>query len=437
MLSPADHRLVRRDVDLVGLGLLLDTDALAAALISQFPDLDLSQVKKTYIRYKPATNCIVSYELTIAQTTVLAYAKAVTSQKKLEKYYQRPGVIQDCGIGRTVFRQEGIIFSVLPNDNALKQLPKLFDPRSRQEILQKLLPDHPDVSQGTLKTLRYKPERRYVAQLCVGEQKLAVVKAYTNKNYQQAQINANAFNSIAQLQILPKLAHCQGDRFLVFPWINASPLSDLITTSQANWEKITQTGIFLAQLHKQSAKHLNFLSRSDEAKNLLLLSSDLSWLCPQWKHRIQTIAVQLSIALLNAPPINLPIHGDFNAEQVLLNPTTNDITFIDFDCAVRSDPATDLGSFIAKLIQAELRGLLSTEQREKLSASLIAGYRTAAPELISDYWIQVYTAIALLRLASEPFRYCEFDWLEKIDTILCCIEKLIHQLPGDQFYCPA
>ena len=46
MLLPADDYLIRRDVDLVGLGLLLDTDALATTLVAQFPHLDLSQVKK-------------------------------------------------------------------------------------------------------------------------------------------------------------------------------------------------------------------------------------------------------------------------------------------------------------------------------------------------------------------------------------------------------
>ncbi|MFQ4142301.1 aminoglycoside phosphotransferase family protein [Chlorogloeopsis sp. ULAP02] len=439
MLSPADYHLIRRDVDLSGLRLVLDTDALAAVLVAQFPDLNLSQVKRTYIRYKPATSCIVSYELMIAQTTVLAYAKAVTSADKLEKYSQRPGVIQDFGIGRTVLKREGIIFSVLPNDNALKQLPKLFDPQLRQKRLQKLLLDRPDLSQAALKTLRYKPERRYVAQLDAGEQGQAVVKAYTSSNYQQAQVNANAFDSIAPLQIVPELGHSNRDRLLAFPWIVGSPLSQLITTSKAKWEKITQTGIALAQLHQQHPKHLNFLSRHDEATNLLLLASDLSWLCPQWKNRIQAIAVQLSTALLNARPINFPIHGDFNAEQVLWSPNTNDITFLDFDRAVRSDPAADLGSFIAKLMQDELRGVLSAEQREQIAADLIAGYRTAAPELISEDQIQLYTAIGLLRLGADPFRYCEFDWLEKIDTILCRIEQLMNRLPFDRFHssCPA
>ncbi|AUC61596.1 hypothetical protein AA637_10780 [Cyanobacterium sp. HL-69] len=423
MLLPADDYLIRRDVDLVGLGLLLDTDALATTLVAQFPHLDLSQVKKTYIRYKPATSCIVSYELTIAQKTVLGYAKAVTSQDKLEKYAQRPGVIQDCGIGRTVFKPEKVIFSLLPNDSYLKRLPKLFDVRSREQTLQQLLLDHDDLSSLTLKTLRYKPERRYVAQLSTQTKPKAIVKAYSHREYPQAKINAHAFKSMAPLQILSKLGHSNGDRLLAFPWITGLTLADLITMTPDNTEKFILTGTALGLLHQQDPKNLKPLSRSDEAKNLLLLASDLTWLCPQWKHRIQNIAVELSTALLNAPITYRPIHGDFNGEQVLFS-NSNDITFMDFDCAVRGDPAMDLGSFIAKLIRDELRGILSAKQCEKLAMALIAGYSTTAPETILDEHIQLYTAAGLFRLVAEPFRHCEFNWLEKIDIILCRIEQI-------------
>ncbi|MGY6529414.1 MAG: phosphotransferase family protein [Cyanobacterium sp.] len=423
MLLPADDYLIRRDLDLVGLRLLLDTDALATTLLAQFPHLNLNQVKKTYIRYKPATSCIVSYELTIAQKTVLAYAKAVTNQDKLEKYVQRPGVIQDCGIGRTVFKPERVIFSLLPNDNKMKQLTKLFDVQSREQTLQKLLPDHDDLSSLTLKTLRYKPERRYVAQLSIPTKPEAIVKAYSHREYPQAEINAHAFKSIAPLHILPELGHSKGDRLLAFPWIMGLTLADLMTIAPDNTEQFILTGTALGLLHQQDPKNLKPLSRGDEAKHLLLLASDLTWLCPQWKHRIQNIAVELSIAILNAPIIHRPIHGDFNGEQVLLS-NRNDITFIDFDCAMGGDPAMDLGSFIAKLIRDELQGVLSTKQCEKLAMALVAGYRTTAPEVISDDQIQLYTAVGLFRLVAEPFRHCECNWLEKIDIILSRIEQI-------------
>ena len=424
-ISPADKHLICRDFDLKALKILLDTDLFATLLLSHFPDLDLNKIKRTYIRYKAGTSCIVSYELTIAQKTVLAYAKAVTSQDKLQKYSQRLGVVQDCGIGRTVFPQESIIFSVLPNDSALKQLPKLFDVESRQKTLPTLLPDYDDLSSLTLKTLRYKPERRYVAQLLVQGQPQAIVKAYTGEEYPQAEINANAFKSIAPLHILPKLGDSKGDRLLTFPWIMGSTLKDLITVNPDNTEKCTQTGIALAQLHRQHPQHLKPLSRQDEAKNLLLLAFDLIWLCPQWKHRIQNIAVELCTRILKELPINCPIHGDFNGEQVLFS-QGNDITFIDFDCAMRGDPAMDLGSFIAKLIQDELRGVLSAQESEKLAMTLVAGYHTTSHKPVLDQRIRLYTAVGLLRLAAEPFRYCEFNWCEKIDTILYRIEQIMN-----------
>ncbi|WNZ25851.1 aminoglycoside phosphotransferase family protein [Leptolyngbya sp. NK1-12] len=206
-------------------------------------------------------------------------------------------------------------------------------------------------------------------------------------------------------------------------------MAEQIILPNLTWE-MTQTGSALAQLHQQDPKHLRTLTRSDEATTLLTLAADLTWLCPQQKHRIQTIAVRLATVLLNAPPLRLPIHGDFNAEQVLLS--SEGISVIDFDRAGRGDPATDLGSFIAKLEQAELCGRLSTYQCEQLAATLIAGYRTVAGDSISNDWIQLYVAVGLFRLASEPFRYCEPDWLAKISAILDRIEQRLAQVPSDR-----
>ncbi|PSB67924.1 hypothetical protein C7B61_03615, partial [filamentous cyanobacterium CCP1] len=202
MQSPADYlHLARRDPDLPGLQRLLDVDAFAEIIQAQLSDADLRQVRRTYIRYKPATSCLVSYELDIAGTKTLAYAKAVTARAmdKLEKYRHRPGVPGFFGLQRTVLLPEKIIISGFPNDNRLKQLPKLTDPSAWQKRLQKMLPDAPDLWTAELHTLRYKPERRYVGQLNIKGQPKAVVKAYTNDSFRQAKANAKTFQSIASV----------------------------------------------------------------------------------------------------------------------------------------------------------------------------------------------------------------------------------------------
>ena len=50
-------------------------------------------------------------------------------------------------------------------------------------MLRKLLPDHPGLWQGELRCLRYRPERRYVAELHAADQTRALLKSYTRKGY--------------------------------------------------------------------------------------------------------------------------------------------------------------------------------------------------------------------------------------------------------------
>jgi Ser/Thr protein kinase RdoA (MazF antagonist) len=434
MLSLSDQSLIQREVDLPGLGLVLDEAAFAAVLSAQYPDLDLRHIQKTYLRYKPATNCIVSYKMAIGEKTVLGYAKVVAHSGKVEKYRHRPGKVQDFGIGRIVLESERIIFSVLPNDNVLKHLPRLWNSAQRQ--LKALLPEGFDLAQATLHPLRYKPERRYVAQLRTGDRAQATIKAYTPSDYAQACLNATAFHGTPQ--IAPLLGQSDEHHFLVFPWIEGISLAEQI--NHTTWETLAQAGKALALLHQQNPTHLKTLTRSDEAAILLTLAADLTWLCPKQKQRIQTIAIQLSTALFNLPALHIPIHGDFNAEQVLLLPadSANPIALIDFDRAIRSDPATDLGSFIAKLEREECCGRFAGDRREQIASILIAGYRSIAPDLISDQQIQLYRAFALFRLAADPFRYCEPDWLEKMSSILDRIEHHLSQLSSQRFYlsCP-
>jgi thiamine kinase-like enzyme len=425
VLSPADLHLIRREPDLPGLCYLLCADTFADKLKAKVPNIDVSQIRKTYIRYKPATNCLVSYELEIAGTRTSIYAKAVTQDSidKLKKYQARADVPGAFGLGRIVLLPEKIIVSAFPNDNRLRQLPTLIDPTLRQKRLQKNLPDHSELWSASLHSLRYKPERRYVAQLQINGKPQAVIKAYTNYGFRQAKANSKTFQSIAQANILSRIGYSRSDQLLIYPWVSGKSLHDLLTTSSLNEDVGIQTGVALAQIHRQNPKRLLVSTRTDEATTLLNVASDLSWLCPQWKHRIQVIAVQLSTALLNLPSPGIPIHGDFNAEQVIIH--ADGITLIDFDRAVRGDPMADIGSFIAKLHWDELRQMISAEQREQLTAMLINGYRSVAPERIMHEQIQRYTAIGLLRSAADPFRYCDPDWLHKIGLIIQRIEDLV------------
>ena len=81
MLSAADHAVVARDRDVPGLALVLDPDAVLALLTAGADGAAvILDARATYVRYKPATSCVVSYELSTATGPVFAYAKAHCSR---------------------------------------------------------------------------------------------------------------------------------------------------------------------------------------------------------------------------------------------------------------------------------------------------------------------------------------------------------------------
>ncbi|WP_289500896.1 phosphotransferase [Gloeocapsopsis sp. IPPAS B-1203] len=424
-MLPADSSLIHRDAELPGLAVLLDVDAFASVLQAELPEINIQSVHSTYVRYKRGTNCLVAYELNVAGTKVPIYAKAfgANSRNKLQKFRNRTSVPGSLGIGRLILAAYGIAVCFFPNDKNLKQLPQLVDRQTRKHLLDKISAN--DLCETQLLNLRYKPERRYVGQLRSDTNIQAVLKAYTKEDYLQAKTNAQAFHSGTVLNIAPTLGYSDRDRLLAFEWIPQLPLNKAIAQPQFNYDTITLTGAALAEIHAQNPANLNILSRNAEAQSLLLLAADLSFIYPPVADLAQNLAQQFAEQLLSLPQLTYPIHGDFNAEQVLLG---ENVTILDFDRAVRSDPAADLGSFVARLEHDKLRGDLSSYRLERIKAALLQSYQ--APFLLNR--VELYTAIALFRLACEPFRYREPNWHEKTVMILQQVETILQPLSTPQ-----
>lgn len=412
-MLPADSSLIRRDAELPGLAVLLDVDAFAAALQASLPEINIQSIRSTYVRYKRGTNCLVAYEVNVAGTKVPIYAKAfgVNSRNKLQKYRNEISVPGSLGVGRLILEDCGIAVCFFPNDQDLKQLPQLVNVQTRQHLLH--------ICATQLLNLRYKPERRYVG-LRTDTHIQAVLKAYTKEDYLQAKTNAQAFHAGTVLNIAPILSYSDSDRLLAVEWIPQLPLHEAIRQPQFNYDAITLTGAALAEVHAQNPKNLNVLSRNTEAQSLLSIAADLSFIYPPIADLAQNLARQFTEKLLSLPQLTFPIHGDFNAEQVLLG--ENSVTVIDFDRAVRSDPAADLGSFIARLEHEKLRDRLSSYRLERIKAAFLQSYQASV-----DRRVELYTAIALFRLACEPFRYRQPNWNEKTVAILQQAETILQR----------
>ena len=131
MLSPADLALVSRDPALPGLSVLLDDDAVSA--------LVGAPVRRTYLRYKPGTSCVLGATAMLpdglADIFVTAYNAAGTV--KADK------VLAEAPLGSVLAfdRTAGVVAARAAADRDLPLLGVLDNERRRRRLLERVLPD--------------------------------------------------------------------------------------------------------------------------------------------------------------------------------------------------------------------------------------------------------------------------------------------------------
>lgn len=429
LLSPPDRDLVRRDPGLPGLALLLDPEAFASVVRTHAAQGDLSSAALSYVRYKPTVSCLAGYELTVAGTPVHVYAKAyrLAAGGKLHKLRSQPAIPGLLGAGHILIEAQGIAVSVFPNDRRLDGLIRLADDAARPRLLRKLFPSRRGLWHGTLRTLRYNPERRYVARLRTDEGAGAVLKVYGASGFAHARDSTKALKSSTHLILPRRIGRSTRHQMLAFEWLSGRLLSEAIADVDLADLPVSVVGAAIADLHRQHPAALPSVSRQEEALALGSLASALGMLCPHLAGRARAIARRLGAELTELPPVDGAIHGDFYAKQVLL--TDGGVAVLDLDEARRGDPAGDLGTFIAHLERDALRGTLPPERVEPVARALLEGYEDAGGRGNLDR-INLYTATALFRLAPHPFRQREPDWPERIAAILGRAEAILAATPS-------
>jgi streptomycin 6-kinase len=399
------------------LSLLLDPDAFRAKLRSTLPETDLGEAQATYVRYKPGTSCLVKYEFGRAGGPTTIYAKGFRhdAHSKLEKGRMRVRVPGAWGFGGVVLDDVAVAVYVFPNDQELQALAHLTGEESRLDLFARVLPRRPELWHAALHTLRYKPERRYLARLVTGVGKHALLRIYDQGDYPNAARAAKVFASRGPLRVAQRLGHSNRDRIIIVEWLPGSSLYKAMRHASFDPGALGAVGAALAELHAQNVKGLQVLSREAQADSLLSTAGGVAALCPGLEERIRNLAARLAASLVEVDGEVRPIHGDFSADQVLL--TDRGGALIDLDAAAYGDPIADLGSFVAALELEVLMGDLSASTAEAVTGAFVEGYCAARRRRRPSH-LNLCVAAAMLRLAPHPFRYREPDWPQRTQAIV-------------------
>ncbi len=425
MLYNADQSLVERDRQLPGLATLLDDATLLSLL--RAAGQDVQTVTSAYLRYKPHTNCLVAYEVWLNQQPHWIYGKVYPPERsdKLTKYRRLDHRSLASDLQPLVVDELGLAIVPFPCDRELRSVVRLLDATTQGKVCRKLLSgDFADV-EIDLKTLNYKPERRYVAQasLEVDPTQSWVIKAYTQDDYDIARRNSRDVQPGRVLQAAPRVGRSHRYQMLAFPWVSDPPLSEQMLVVPAIVQNtLKSVGTALAELHSQRLKRLPRVSCVAEALDVMELVSDLCHLHPALTGEIKTLSRTIADGLVNLPQQWRSTHGDFKPDQVLTQGET--VTLIDFDRAATAHPARDLGSFIAQLEYQNLCGTLDDYRLPTAVQGLLTGY-AAQGEAPPPETLQLYTALHLFKLLPEPFRYRVPDWPTQMENILHRIEETL------------
>ncbi|GMT41708.1 MAG: hypothetical protein IEMM0002_0119 [bacterium] len=424
MLEASDAELAQRDYKLPGLATLLDPHAFLTSLKDALPDREFGAIEAKYLRYKPGTNCLAAYNVFIDGDKTVVYAKAYggDAKVKLGKAQKRSETLRVSFPRNIALEKSKITVCFFPNDNKLKSLWKLFDQEKRLEFLPSIFPDQPDYWNSELSSLRYKPERRYVARMSVGGKNIGALKAYTEKGYSDS--DAGSKNNIKTERFrIARQTGCSGKYYVrVFEWLNGCPLGDVLLDGGHSATLLKAVGKAAAELHLNSVGDAGILTKEMESKRIAEVANGMASLYPAAGKRFLDCSGKISRQLLARNYRSAFIHGDFYADQILVD--GNILGLLDLDRACYGDPAGDLGLFVAHLEREVLRNNLTPETLRRFKEAFCAGYLSVGESSVLED-VDLFTAAGLFRLLPEPFRYRENNWRQITENQLDRIEELM------------
>ena len=283
---------------------------------------------------------------------------------------------------------QGIKLQIWPFDPEFPQLVRLGNPSYVAGMFASLGITHDPKQMPVITPIRYRPGERHVLRYEIGSSESVPGRGQRlyAKLYANAQDAARAFgvaNRVVDwlaannqgLQGNRPEAMSQGDGVIFYPHAPGTPLSHQLHRSP-RWlaAQLNVIGRVLATLHNgpeslQSDLKQNTFTR--EVKVVKRASEHIQVLLPETHAKILEILDKLEQNYSSLPQEKPTFtHSDFKSDHLLSTP--QGLTLIDFDTCTLTDPALDIGKFLADLEWwFTLQGISGIEEAQ---SQLLKGY---------------------------------------------------------------
>ena len=413
--------LVRRASIIRGIALVLDTEAFADTMLKVSPPVDLRAARIERVSLRIPTRCRVAYRMDVGgrmhDLDVFAGPREEIVARTTRDVAQAiPGPF---GPGRILLEDSDVLVSVFPNDHKLRALPRMTDPAQRGPLLRELFPDRPDLWQAEFIPLRYRPERRFVAELRDAVGPRAVVKCCTRHAYGRSRQSASVFRTDGPLRIAGLLGTSERSSLLAYEFLPGHSLFDIVSARDLDRRGLATSGAALAAMHAQRPAGLTDWTSEFQAAHLSAVSREIGFTCPALAARAEALARRLGDRLPPAPVERASIHADMSLRHLLVG--ERQVGIIDLDWACYGDPADDLGYLVAGVERQVVRGKLPADRADRVREALLEGYgRRDDPDFRRR--IDFYTTIGIFQQARFPFRSWAREWPQDTEALLARAE---------------
>ncbi|XZE51909.1 phosphotransferase [Planctomycetaceae bacterium SH139] len=430
IMSVAEPAMVWEDRPLIGLSQCLQGKQIAAVLANEPSRLGSTadrQILLQYIRYKPRRRCLTVHRLMPTGNSVresasparatqqegLLVAKALTKEGFLKQQQILQRLSGNC-LSWLADPMLQLILLRFPLDPRLDAVRKVYDPQAQNRVLRRVVGGKHGWRLQAMRSLAYKPERRFVAGLRDSEGFERTIKFHSADRFADA---------VKRLQLLadsrlpsPKLMHvCERYRAVCLDYLPGTSLTVLLAGSGGVHDIAELVGSELAQLHQQPLASSWSRIVAIRPERLTELADTMRVLSPALSVRTAEIVTRVLHRLESTRGETTLCHGDFYAKQILVD--QGDVHFIDFDQVGPDDRYRDVANFVAQLHWRERAGDFGFPRLQAVSESFLAGYRRVFLRFDEERY-QAQLAAALLRCAMHPFRNAMPDWQAGIEALL-------------------
>jgi ABC-type lipoprotein export system ATPase subunit/aminoglycoside phosphotransferase (APT) family kinase protein len=399
-------RPVPRDDALPAMRALLDSDVMAGVFHTQLgPGSPAPDVRVRYLRYKPSTNLVVHYDVSVGgiwrDATAMIAARAYLQRRAEKPESRRLAELVDgrSGVAAPLAYEPriGALLQWLPLDLALPALALPPDALRRElRALGVKIAEGEDEPQ----LLAYKPRRRAVLRL--GNH---VLKYYADESAFSAAVAGLGTAMRAPLTVPSLEGVAPALQLSVQEYVPGRPVS-----SPA--EVAVRAGSALSRLHRAQAGKLRELTARHQLDAASASARLVCRVAPELTRRVTALVGTLS-GSMQPQRDAVCSHGDFNARQLLVH--DGELVLTDFDELCAASPALDMATYAAYLIRGADHDL---ERADEVLGALVDGYG-ARPDALD--W---YLATMILRRSPRPFRYQDEHWPERVQGMVRAAESV-------------